>query len=58
MWLEKTGRGKYEGICTSVVFTIVRDHKHHFPLENVVLHQPAADAGYVFVRLHLLELPA
>ncbi len=45
-------------MLTSVVFAIVGDHEHHFPFEDVVVHQPAADAGYVFVRLHVLELPA
>ena len=40
----------------AIVLGVVRYHQHHFPLEDVVVHQPAADAGNVLVFLHLLEL--
>ena len=42
---------------TTVVFTVIGNHEHDLPLEDVIANQSAADARYVFVALHLLELP-
>ena len=41
---------------TAVKPTVVRYHQHHLPFENVVIKQAAADAGNIFITLHLLEL--
>ena len=38
----------------SIEFCVVIDHKHDFPLKNIVVHQSTADAWYVLVVLHLL----
>lgn len=43
---------------TAIVPAVIRDHEHDLPLEDVVVHQPATDARYVLVTLHLLELAA
>lgn len=43
---------------TAIVPAIIRDHEHDLPFEDVVVHQPATDARYVFVALHLFELTA
>lgn len=45
------------GIHTTIVFAVVVDHKHDFPLEDIVVDQTTADAGNVFIGLHLFELP-
>ena len=42
---------------TTIVITIVIDHKHNFPLKYVVLVKTTANSGYIFVCLHLLQLP-
>jgi hypothetical protein len=41
------------GELTSIVFTVIIDHQHDLPLEDIVVFEPAANAGYVFVGLHL-----
>jgi len=43
---------------TSVVFTVVTDHEHDFPLKYVVIHKPAGDPWQVLRSLHVFELPA
>lgn len=42
--------------ASTVVLCFVVDHEHDFPLEDVGVDQPAGDAGYALVVLHLLEL--
>jgi hypothetical protein len=42
---------------TSVVFYVIVDHQHDFPLKHIVVHKPAADTRYIFVIAHLLKLP-
>jgi hypothetical protein len=41
---------------TSIVFAVVTDHKHDFPLEYIIVHQPARYSREVFRGLYLLEL--
>lgn len=46
-------------VHTSVELDFVVDHEHHLPLEYVaVCYQATGDSWYVFVVLHLFELPA
>jgi hypothetical protein len=45
---QKQRRGEH----TAVVFTVIGDHEHHFPLEDIVVYQPARYSGQVFSRLH------
>lgn len=49
-------RRVWKGTLTSIQLDIIRDHQHNLPLEDVVVRQPAADAGDVLVALHLLQL--
>ena len=41
---------------TAVESAVVVDHKHDLPLENIAVCYSTADAGNVFVSLHLFEL--
>lgn len=46
-----------EDIRTAIVFAIIVDHEHDFPLKDVVVVDKAArDARDVLASLHLLEL--
>lgn len=42
---------------TSVILAVVIDHEHYFPLEDIVVSKTTTDPRYVFVRLHLFQLP-
>jgi hypothetical protein len=42
--------------AAAVELAVVGDHEHDLPLEDVAVDEAAADAGDVFVRLHLLQL--
>jgi hypothetical protein len=52
-----TGEGDKRDIHTTIVLAVIIDHEHDFPLENIVVDQPTAYAGNVFVGLHLFKLP-
>jgi hypothetical protein len=52
-----TGEGGKRDIHTTIVFAVVVDHEHDFPLEDIVVDQATAYAGNVFVGLHLFKLP-
>lgn len=46
------------GERTAVVFAVVADHEHDFPLEDVIVDEPARDPREVFSVLHVFQLPA
>jgi hypothetical protein len=52
------GGGGWEGDGTAVVFAVVADHEHDFPLEDIVAHEPARDPREVFGVLHVFQLSA
>ena len=41
---------------TAIVFAIIRNHKHDFPFEDVIINETATYPGDVLVALHHLEL--
>jgi hypothetical protein len=41
---------------TSIIFTIIVDHQHHFPLVNGISNQSTANPRDIFSRLHLFKL--
>lgn len=51
---DESSRGRH----TAIVFAVVVNHEHDRPLEDIVVYQAAADAGDVFVCLHLFQLSA
>lgn len=49
------GKGKGEGL-TAIVFAVVADHKHNFPIKDIVVYQSTRDSGEVLRCLYFLEL--
>jgi len=45
-------------LTTVETSSVLFQHNHDIPLEDVIIRQPTADARNVLVVLHLLELPA
>jgi hypothetical protein len=55
--MQRTTQGKERKTgLTSVIFTVIINHQHDLPLEDIVVFEAAADARYVLVGLHLLQL--
>lgn len=53
---QNTKKKREHSNHTSIQPTIIRNHQHHIPLENIIIHQPAANPWIVLVALHLLQL--